>query len=87
MVMMYRASLQCRVQMEQWDGTVLDINATCSNLGTKSLQLLGMHALSGCDTVLYLYGKEKISSQHPACKEFPRFSLVLGEVESTHVHH
>ena len=87
MVLMYQASLQCRVQMEQWDRTVLYINATCSNLGTKCLQLLGMHALSEYDTVLYLYGKGKISSQHPACKEFPRFSLVLGKVESTHVHH
>jgi hypothetical protein len=26
----YKASLQCKVQMEQWDGTVLDINATCA---------------------------------------------------------
>ena len=32
--------------MERWDGTVLDINATCSELGPQCLQLLGMHALS-----------------------------------------
>ena len=29
----YRAKLDCKVQMEHWDGTVLDINATCAELG------------------------------------------------------
>ena len=27
----YQAELQCKVQMERWDGAVLDINATCTN--------------------------------------------------------
>ena len=49
----YWAKLQCKVQMERWDGTILNINATCATLGPKSLQLLGMHALSGCDTTSY----------------------------------
>ena len=31
--------------MERWDRIVLDINATCTNLGPKCLQQLGMHAL------------------------------------------
>ncbi len=35
-----RAALQCKVQMERWNGTVLDINATCAELGSKCLQLL-----------------------------------------------
>ena len=56
----YRAAIRCKVQMERWDGMVLDINATCTNLGLKCLQLLGMHALSGCDTTSYPYGKGKI---------------------------
>ena len=29
----YRAKLDCKVQMERWDGTVLDINATCAEQG------------------------------------------------------
>ena len=41
-----------QVQMEWWDGTVLNINATCANLG--------MHALIGSDTTSYPYGKGKI---------------------------
>ena len=48
-----RADLQCKVQMEHWDGSVLDImdiNAICANHGQKCLQLICMHALSGCDT-------------------------------------
>ena len=51
----YRADLELlyKVQMERWDRTVLYINATSVDLGPKCLQLLGMHALSGCDTTSY----------------------------------
>ena len=45
------ADLQCKVQMERWDGSVLDINAICADRGQKWLQVLCMHALSGCDTI------------------------------------
>ena len=36
----YRADLEllCKVQMEQWDRTVLIINATCADQGPKCLQ-------------------------------------------------
>ena len=53
----YRADLEllCKLQMERWERTVLYINATCVDLGPKCLQLLGMHALSGCDTTSYPY--------------------------------
>ena len=58
----HRTSLKCKMQMEWWDGTVLDINSTCTDLGPKCLQLLGLHALSGCDTVSYPYSNGKISA-------------------------
>ena len=45
-----RADLHCKVQMERWDRSVLDINAICDDLGQKCLLLLCVHALSGCDT-------------------------------------
>ena len=32
---------------------VVDINATCTELGPKCFQLMDMHVLSGCDTVFY----------------------------------
>ena len=32
-----RADLQCKVQMERWDGSVLDINAIYAYLGQKCL--------------------------------------------------
>ena len=35
-------ALQCKLPMENWDSTGLDINATCVELSTKGLQLLGM---------------------------------------------
>ena len=36
----YREEMTSKVQMERWDGTVLDINATCADLGPQCLQLL-----------------------------------------------
>ena len=32
-----RAALKCKVQIQRWDGSVLDTNATCNNLGQKCL--------------------------------------------------
>ena len=29
----HRVALQCKVQMERWNGAVLDINVTCAELG------------------------------------------------------
>jgi len=49
----WRMQLHCSVQMERWNGVVVDINATCTELGPKCLQLIGMHVLNGCDTVSY----------------------------------
>ena len=79
----HRADLQCKVQMERWDGTILDINATSAHLGSKCLQLLGMHALSGCDTTSYPYGKGKISALNTLLSgDFPGLADVL--VKWTH---
>ena len=36
----------CQIQMERWDGAVLNINQTCTTLGSKCLQLLEMLPLS-----------------------------------------
>ena len=49
-----------KIQMEKWNGDVLDINETVQRLApNKCSQLLGIHALSGCDTV------KKVSAQTP----------------------
>ena len=49
--------------MEKWNGDVLDVNKTIAQLGpSKCSQLLGLHALSGCDTVSYPFGKGKKSA-------------------------
>ena len=48
--------------MEKWDGNTMNINATVKQLGPRKFsQLLGAHALSGCDTVSYPFGKGKQS--------------------------
>ena len=79
----WRCDLQDRlaVQMEKWDGVVLDGNATCANLGsTVCSKLLGAHAITGCDTVSYPFGKGK-ASMLKTLKEgdFPGLFDVLGE--------
>ena len=82
---MHQASLQFKVQIEQWNETVLDINATCSDLGSKFFQLLGIHALCGCHTVSYPYGKGKISALNTLLTgNFPGLAHVIDEVETTH---
>ena len=48
---------KCQRQMERCDGAVLNINQTCTKLGSKCLQLLGMHALTGCDTTSFPFNK------------------------------
>ena len=71
--------------MERWDGIVLDINATCADLGPQCLQLLGMHAISGCDTTSYPYAKGKFSALKTMLDgDFPGLDDVLGEVGATH---
>ena len=57
-----RADLQFKVQMECWDGSVLDINAICADHGQKCLHLLCMLALSGCDTTSYPYCKVNVTA-------------------------
>ena len=81
----YRAKLECKVQMERWDGTVLDINATCAELGMQCLQLLGMHALTGCITTSYPHGKGKVRALNTLVSgNCPGLADVVGEVGATH---
>ena len=50
------------VQMERWDGVVLDANATCAHLGsTVCSQLLGAHAITGCDALSYHFDNDMAS--------------------------
>ena len=53
---------KCHVQMDRCDGAVLNINQTCTTLGSKCLQLLDMLALTGCDTTSFPFNKGKVSA-------------------------
>ena len=41
-----QTDIQCKVQVERWDGSVLDINTTSADLGQTCLQLSGMHTIN-----------------------------------------
>ena len=52
-----------KIQMEMWNGNMLFINETVQRLGPKKCsQLIGIHALSGCELVSYPFGKGQRSS-------------------------
>ena len=71
------------MQIERWDGTVPDINQTCIKLGSKCLQLLGMHALTGCDTTSFPFNKGKVSALSVIeAGDFPGLFHVLGEEDA-----
>ena len=80
----WKMQLHSAVQMERWNGVVIEINAICLLLGSKCLQLPGMHAVSGCDTVSYPFNKGKISALNiPKAGEYAALYKVLGEENST----
>ena len=48
------------------------------------MHLIGMHLLSGCDTVSYLFNKGKISALNTLqADDFPGLYQVLGEEDAT----
>lgn len=51
-----------QVSMKKYDGKVIDINATALKLKDKCFDVLATHALSGCDSVSYPFGKGKVSA-------------------------
>lgn len=76
----------CKIQMESWNGVVININATYFQLGSNCLQLLGMHAISGRDTVSYPFNKGKISALNALkAGDFPGLFDVIGEEDATNV--
>ena len=79
-----RADLQCKIQMGRWDGSVLDINAICADHGQKCLLLLCMHALSGCDTTSYPYGKRNVSALNTMVSGIYQCLAIIGDIDTTH---
>ena len=73
--------------MEKWDGNTMNINATVKQLGPRKFsQLLGAHALSGCDTVSYPFGKGKQSVLKHLQNDIPGLDKGLGEPGATQPH-
>ena len=53
-------------------------------LGDRSLQLLGMHAVTGCDTVSYPFNKGKLTALSKLREgNFPEMYSVVGEETAT----
>ena len=72
------------MQMEQWGGTVLHINNIVAALGDRSLQLLGMHAVTGCDTVSNPFNKGQLTALSKLREgNFPELNSVVREETAT----
>ena len=81
----HKANVTCPIQIEKWDGKVLIINDIVSRLGGTCSGLLGMHALSGCDTVSYLNGKGRVSALKVLNQNnLTGLASVLGEPSTWH---
>ncbi len=50
------------ITMTTYDGSVIDINASSLQLGEECKDLLAVHALTGCNTTSYPFGKGKMST-------------------------
>ena len=76
--------LQYKIQIEHWDRSVLDINATCANLGQIYLHLLGMYALSGCDTTSYPYDAGDVTALNNMVSENNQGLATMEDVGTPH---
>ena len=77
--------MTARVQLDRWCGAILNINETSSLLSAKSLQLLGKHALSGCDTMTYPVGHGKATALKALTSaDHSGLYTVIGEQSANH---
>ena len=61
------------IQTEKWNGDARDVNKTIVQLGLRKCSpLIGLHALSGCDTASYPFGKGKKVSDHAPGDRYTR---------------
>ena len=58
----WKANVEADVQFEKCDGAVISINYTVISLGAKCKGILATHALGGCDTTSFPYGRGKTMS-------------------------
>ena len=80
----HAANINAQVQMEKWDGKILHINKTCDSLGSKSLQLLPMHYITGSDCTSYPYRKGKaIALGTLKANDCSVLNSVLGDINAT----
>ena len=71
------------IQMEKWNDDVLDVNKTIEQLGLRKCSQL-RHALSGCNTVSYPFGKGKKSAIKLREIDIPGLDQVLGQPDASH---
>ena len=62
--------------------SIIDINATALKLGDKCLQLLPLHAATGCDSVSYAFGKGKVAAVKLLLKSDDLGLNILGETKT-----
>ena len=70
--------------MERCDRSVLDINAICTDLGQKCLQLLFKHELSGCDTTSNPNGKGNVTALNTMVSGIYQCLAIIGGIDTTH---
>ena len=79
---LHKYSLKADIVMKKNNGRFIDINSSVKSLGTKCLDLLALHAVSGCDSVSFPYGKGKVTSLNVLMQSKKLFFNATGDIDS-----
>ena len=80
----WKKNIKSSVYIEKWDHTLLDVSKTVKGLGARCANILGVHALSGCDTVSFAFGKGKATAVSILKnKDLPDMDAVFGNETAT----
>ena len=79
----WRFKLNCEVMIRKINDKCISVQATAESLRTKCLELPQMHALSGCDTVSYPFGKGKLSAVNVLMKTCNLHLDTTGDTKSS----
>ena len=58
----WKFKIATQISMKKHDGQIININDTVKKLGDKCQALLPLHAITGCDSVSYPFGKGKVTA-------------------------
>ena len=75
---------KCDIHTKGWHICVCSTCILGESDGQKCLHLLCMHALSGCDTTSYPYGKGNVTALKTMVSRIYQCLAIIGDIDTTH---